>query len=226
MGLDAIEIILEVEDRFGITIRDTEAEQIRTVGDLATLVNSRLAAASQLRCPSLKSFLQVRQFTRDFLVQPQMRLRPSTRIATIVPVGRRKELWGQLSKWLGFTTPRLRRPRPIQIALAVVSLLAIAAGCTTARIDVAILPLGLLAAAFVILLLFLATTPFCVVPPANLATFGDLTHRVTGLTASTNPPMTPEEAFAALREIIVDTLGVKPEQVLPAANFVKDLGLG
>jgi acyl carrier protein len=37
MGLDAIEIILEVEDRFGITISDAESEQIRTVGDLAAL---------------------------------------------------------------------------------------------------------------------------------------------------------------------------------------------
>lgn len=226
MGLDAIEIVLEVEDRFGITISDAESEQIRTVGDLAALVNARIAAASQLRCPSIKSFLRVRQYTRDFLTRPQLRLKPSTAIAAIIPFGRRREMWRQLNAWLGDTTPPLRRPRPLQIAIAVISLLALATGIATAWIDKYFLVVGLLSAEALAIILYLATTPFCVVPPANLATFGDLTHRVTGLTASTNPPITPEEVFAALREIIVDTLGVKPEQVLPAANFVKDLGLG
>lgn len=226
MGLDAIEIILEVEDRFGITISDAEAEQVRTVGDLATLVNARIAAAHGLRCPSFKSFLHVRRFTREFLAQPRLRLRPSTAIAAIIPAGRRRELWRRLNEWLGVTTPPLHRPLPIQIAIAVITLLALSAGIATMWVEEPFLILGFFAALALAILLYLATTPFCVIPPNNLATFGDLTRRLTGLTASTNPPMSPDEAFAALREIIVDLLGVQPAQVVPEANFVKDLGMG
>jgi acyl carrier protein len=225
MGLDAIEIILEVEDCFGITISDAEAEQVRTVGDLAAIVNARLLAASQLRCPSFESFLSIRQFMRDFLNRPQLRLKPSTEIAAIIPLGRRREMWRQLNAWLGETTPPLRRPRPIAISIAVISLLAFATGIATAWIDKSFVLIGFLSAEALAIILCLATIPCCVVPPANVATFGDLTRRLTGLTASTNPYIKPDEAFAALREIIVDALGVKPEQVVPTARFVQDLGM-
>lgn len=33
------------------------------------------------------------------------------------------------------------------------------------------------------------------------------------------------QVFARLRAIIVDQLGVKPEQVIPTARFIEDLGL-
>ena len=38
MGLDGVELVMEVEDRFGITIRNDEAVGIVTVSDLLTLI--------------------------------------------------------------------------------------------------------------------------------------------------------------------------------------------
>ena len=42
MGLDAVEIVLRAEDFFVITIEDDEAEAVRTVGDLYTLICAKL----------------------------------------------------------------------------------------------------------------------------------------------------------------------------------------
>ena len=138
----------------------------------------------------------------------------------MIPASRRRGLWQRFNAWLGTTAPPLHRPRPIQLAIAVISLHAFIIGLWAAWTDEWYVVLGFLASLAIAILLYLVTTPFCVIPPANLTTFGDLTRRVTGLTASTNPPMNPDEAFAALREIIVDALGVKPEQVVPTARFV------
>lgn len=43
MGLDAIELILRIEDEFAIEITDDEAEKAVTVGNLHDLVVSKLA---------------------------------------------------------------------------------------------------------------------------------------------------------------------------------------
>ncbi len=42
MGLDAVEIVMDVEDHFGIVIDDDEAGRMRTVGDLVALIRSRV----------------------------------------------------------------------------------------------------------------------------------------------------------------------------------------
>ncbi|MFG0259075.1 MAG: phosphopantetheine-binding protein [Phycisphaerales bacterium JB041] len=46
MGLDAVELIMETENAFGIRLTDVEAETVRTVGDLAELVEHKLALSA------------------------------------------------------------------------------------------------------------------------------------------------------------------------------------
>lgn len=38
-SLDAVEIVMDIEDEFGIEIDDTKAESIATVGDLVTYID-------------------------------------------------------------------------------------------------------------------------------------------------------------------------------------------
>ena len=42
MGLDGIELVMEVEDEFGITIPDSDMEEMRTVGDLVAICFDRV----------------------------------------------------------------------------------------------------------------------------------------------------------------------------------------
>ncbi len=41
MGLDSVELVMEVEDEFGMKLSDQEAESVHTVADLVELVMSR-----------------------------------------------------------------------------------------------------------------------------------------------------------------------------------------
>lgn len=40
-SLDKVEVILEIDKSFGITFEDEELENVRTVGDLDTLIKSK-----------------------------------------------------------------------------------------------------------------------------------------------------------------------------------------
>ena len=42
-SLDMVEAVMEVEDEYGITIDDTEAENTRTAGEFVALINRLLA---------------------------------------------------------------------------------------------------------------------------------------------------------------------------------------
>src|SRR5262249_16894428 len=63
MGLDTVELVMEVEEAFGITIPDQEAEKIQTVGDLyhyilATLGGPPLTTPG---CLSAAAFYRLRR---------------------------------------------------------------------------------------------------------------------------------------------------------------------
>lgn len=59
MGMDTVELVLMVEERFEIQIPDPEAEHLLTPGDLCGLVERRLglrAAEKASYCPTSHAF--------------------------------------------------------------------------------------------------------------------------------------------------------------------------
>ena len=45
MGLDLVELVMEVEEHFDVPLPDSELTQVRTVADLANLVASKLPSS-------------------------------------------------------------------------------------------------------------------------------------------------------------------------------------
>ena len=60
MGLDGVELVIEIEGEFGITIPDSDASAMRTVNDLVTICIDRINAADTMACPYLTCFLRIR----------------------------------------------------------------------------------------------------------------------------------------------------------------------
>jgi acyl carrier protein len=225
MGLDSVELVIEVENQFGIAISDAEAQRVVTVGDLLAIINARMEACKFSRCPSLGRFLQVRRFMRDFLQKPSLRMRPSTTVVALVPWYRRRELWRSLSKLLDSYYLPLQLPQPLRLGVLLASICLFAVGASTAFIDVAILPLGILTAFAIIVFLQLALTPLRIEPPANMATMGDISLRLIGLSQATGPFLSSDEVLERLQTIVSRALGVDRDEVIPAARFIQDLDM-
>lgn len=229
MGLDAAEIVMDTEDRFGISIQNTEAERIRTVGDLVSLIQSRIEAARVAHCPTLASFLQLRSCVREIANDDRLRIRTTTKVVDVLDPAQRRRLWKRVSKLLGAQLPSLRRPSWLRQVLVYSSIaMFILAVATAAVVDWEIWPLTLVIAFLLSLTLNLLTVRFRIVPPIADATFGALAKRMAGVTVATKQLhlQSFDAILAELTPIVVDTLGVDASEVIPSARFVEDLGVG
>lgn len=229
MGLDAVEIVMDVEDHFGITIQNAESEHVRTVGDLVALIHDRVSIAHETYCPTLPAFLKLRTAVRNATADSTFRIRPRQRIAEQLTVQQRRELWKHLSELLGAPPRDLRRPKILRriLGTSIVALLG-AALLAAIAIDMRIFPVTVALAAFCIFVLHIVTAPLRIVPPDEWVTFGDVAAKIVGVSSATKKLhlRTTDDILAELRPLIVDVLGVDGEEVVSGARFVEDLGVG
>lgn len=243
MGLDAVELILRVEDQFKISIADDEAAHVRTVGDLFQVVLSKLDTTPA--CLSSKAFYRTRQALVECLHVPRRSIRPSTWLDSILPESSRPQIWQELSSKLGLTLPPLRNPRNWKnkfqiIGIIVAGVLLLATNYlanslgwltrTRTEFDISFV-LGLLITAFLVRRILLNLTPSLRTElPVNSA--GDLARLLLSThyeyfapTAEQGTIPSKEYIWTCLVEIITDQLQIEPEDVVPNARFIEDLGV-
>ncbi|WP_145457158.1 phosphopantetheine-binding protein [Gimesia panareensis] len=227
MGLDTIELVMEIEDRFGITIPDSVYSEIRTVDDLVRYCLDRIYAVNTMNCPSLTCFLSLRCLVRDIRNDPDLRFRPRDHVETVLEDSDRKRLWQRLPELLKTTPRQLRRPAWLRKTLVgvVLSFPIVLMSFFPWHVEILIL-IWLATIAFGIILHWL-TIGLRSRTPEGYMTFADITKRIVGLTIATNPPTETDydSVFSIVKEIIVEQLGVDDDEVVPTARFIQDLGV-
>ncbi|MBB3207172.1 acyl carrier protein [Rhodopirellula rubra] len=224
MGLDAVEILMDVEDHFGITIRSTESERVRTVGDLVAVIQKRIDATRSAVCPSLASFFNLRRRVREIAADDGLRIRTRTRVVDVLNPSQRRQLWSWLGDLQDASPRALRRPPWLRKLLVVaVLLLFLFAMWSAFTVNTDILPLAAMGSWF----LHSATVGFRQVPPDGLSTFGALARYATQTEFATKHLNlnTAEDVLAELRPVLVDALGVDASEIVLTARFIEDLGM-
>jgi hypothetical protein len=126
---DDVDIVRDVERVFGITISDGEAEKTLTVGQFYDLIERKCGFRAAEACLSQIAFYRLRRALREMGVAD--RIKPSTPISVIAPIGRGsvRRGWKLLARQSGLALPGLetsfvwRLPkwaeRPLGIAIGV-----------------------------------------------------------------------------------------------------------
>jgi acyl carrier protein len=243
MGLDGVELILEVEDQFGVEIPE-DAPPLKTVGEMHAFIirqleeKGRLAHADRRKCLSSATFHLFRRALVDEYGLNPKGIRPSSSLEALVPADDRRRHWESVGKRVGFTLPWLVRPSWMVWGIAAISVSIAAAGIampalTKETTDVSwAFIFG--AVVFAIAAAF-ATSPFA-------TRFGSARAKVRGMTMAmlpaamhvvgeapspeATPNVTAEDVWDVLRQIVAEQLDVKLEKVTKDARFVEDLGVG
>ncbi|WP_345741442.1 phosphopantetheine-binding protein [Maribacter stanieri] len=106
MGLDSIELVMTVEEKFGIQIPDAECEKIYTVQDFADAVYPKIITHPTEKCLSQIIFYKVREAIKS--VNPSNDLiTPDSKIKEVVGMDGLRTKWGKIEKVIGLKLPEL-----------------------------------------------------------------------------------------------------------------------
>jgi hypothetical protein len=130
MSLDIVELVLSVEEAFGLTIPDDDAVPLATPGLLIDYLTRRLPPGEGPHCLSQRAFHRLRGALCEQLHVPRAAVRPGTDLRTLLPPDNLGERWAAVGNALGADTywPRLPRrwwlgeayaPTPIPVAYVV-----------------------------------------------------------------------------------------------------------
>ena len=110
MGLDGVEMIMELEDEFGLAIPGEAAEHMRTVGDTVDYLIARLREGAGTRpggCRSARTFYALRRALTNRFGVARHAVRTTSAIGSLVPPGGRHR-WPAVAAAAGLRRERRR----------------------------------------------------------------------------------------------------------------------
>ncbi|MDR2128478.1 MAG: phosphopantetheine-binding protein [Burkholderiaceae bacterium] len=226
MGLDSVELLMAVEDTFGIQISDEDALNLRTPGRLADYVMARVRTdgSKNAVCASQNSFYALRSALMRVFGVPRNQIRPDTPLRGIVGErpGENWEIFTQALAAKGFSGPSLEPPRwfSIMICLGIPGVLSLCLWLGGVPMDT------LVFASMVLALLMTAIsdkfTPAAIERvPVRLQTVANLVPHVV---KTKQEVWTRESVLRTIFLITSEHLPVPLESIQEDSDFFDDLG--
>jgi acyl carrier protein len=226
---DSVELVIRVENTFGIELPENELEQIKTPRDLIELVCHRLDLSDGPQCQSQQAFYRLRKGLMEVLGVSRDQVRLETRLADLAPVDDCRPWWLRLRENIGARDwPELVRPKWVErtiggmtVVILIVSILGLWKSKGLESLGSSVL-LGVLIAAAASSLMYRCTRRFILSLPTKVTRISDL------IPASLSAPgiiWTRDGVETNIKTIIVDHLGIPPAEYSISKRFVEDYGV-
>jgi hypothetical protein len=97
MGLDLVELVIEVEETFALKIADEDAQRIATVADLIRYVRGRVRGRTGAVCRTSRTFYQFRRALIQSVPVFRQDVRLDRPLLELIPKPERRRVWKQLA---------------------------------------------------------------------------------------------------------------------------------
>jgi len=232
MGLDTVELVMEIENAFSVSIPDDEAGQMQTAGDVFQylLANVDVDVSSKSSCLSAATFYALRSAARELGATD--RLRPGDSTEILFPESNRRIFWAKLQEASGLRLPALCRPEWM-VSTGLLTAFAFAALCGVYVFRLtdsvaAMCVVATLAGLAIFAVLEKLSRLHAVHPSWKIPRLRELAQIALSLNyanISKRCDATSEkDVWLALKGLIGYQLGVPTEAITPDSHFVHDLG--
>ena len=232
MGLDSIELVMEIEKAFDIRIPDEEAEKILTVGDMYNSVWNHLESRHSNQCNSQILFYRLRKYFTDTYQLPKQLFNPDKPINDIFPSENRREQYMVMQNNMNLQLPRLVLTRRWVVFLNWIGFISILGGLLVAIIlknffDYSIWIFIIPVAGIIITLIVseFLNPKRTIIRPSLVRHFTSEMLSINYSTITKGSGTNRKEVETVINHIIVDKIGVDLEEISPEKSFTDDLGV-
>ncbi len=228
MGLDVVEVILEAEEAFKISLADDDASRIVTAGDLHEAILRGLPEPRRTVCLTAAAFYGIRRTLVAVTGRDRREVRPSTKLSDLLPLGSRKSAWREIGRALAVRMPLLDVPAwgvPLAIGCGIAAGIALGIALPPAFVFVA--AFGVIVAILISarLVFWLFGTSF----PKHTQTVGQLAAAVVAKNyaqlSGGRASRDPDEVWQSLRFLLAEQLSLDPEKISKQSRLADDLGM-
>lgn len=232
MGLDSIELLIEVEKAFDISIPDEEAEKIINVGDLHNTVLKHLNQKETDKCKSQSLYYNLRKNLSESYNIPKQNILPNFSLNNIFPVKKRRKVYSDYAIENNLILPSLTLNKPWRIFLTFIGISTILGGLALSVIlksyydyPIWIYIIPIIGIIITIYLSKILEPLRRTIHPDSLRNF---TREVLTLNYSRlykNQEVNRKEIETIINNIISDKIGLSLEEISPEKKFHDDLGI-
>jgi len=229
MGLDGVELVMAMEEAFGVELKDDECFQAVTPRMVGDLIFSKLQSTDQHVCQSQRAFYLLRKAVMRQFGLPRTVVTPNMSFRTLIPPEKEKDVWSDFKSsiharsWPGLVCPQWllwsTRVSACGVSAAVFYILWISfpIGAENAAM------IGAVALIVASILGAKATRRFKTRIPARFRRIRDI---VPFAVTSDQVKWTRGQVSALVKQVVLQQLAIPETKYREDAHFIKDLGLG
>lgn len=229
MGLDSVELILELEESFNISFSDEEASRMLTVGECYEAILKKLPSHEEKFCLSAVTFYKVRKALMSAVDLTRSEIRPATDLASLIPAKERRKVWRDMKSSLQLRLPSLAPPEstfPLALICAFVGTIVLCKYTSLTSGLLLLLPELFL---FYMFFAWIGSIAFGTTFSEDIQTVRGFTKKVLamnfGKLSANVAEHYHEEVWQSIQILVVEQLGVDIKDVTKEARFVADLGI-
>lgn len=232
MGLDSVEILMEVENTFGIKIPDREAEQILTVGDFHNAVWRHLEGRYSDKCKSQMLFYKLRQSFADSFGFSSPHFKLETSPEELFPKDKRRQVYYNFGQTINLKLPDLTLTKPWATLLASFGITTILGGLAASLILINFFDVTkwtfLIPVAGIMFTLLLSNSfdsMRTVIPAKTVRDFTEQTLAMNYASFVADLGTNRKEMEKVINHIISDRAGLELNEITPEKKIGDDLGI-
>jgi hypothetical protein len=229
MSLDVVELVMNIEERFGVRIPDRDAEKIRTLGELFHFLQDQQCLSLQGACLSSAAFYRARRALCRLFGHARRGISPQSSLEELLPAKGRRGHWQRFREEMApFSLPDLQRPGWLRRFLAARKASLALAGMLGVLLRQPALLALVLTGAVLSALADRLTRPLAVCLPAGCGSMRGLVYQAIGgdrdRAHAALQQMTERELWDEMCLVVSHHLGVEKDRLTPDTEFADMLG--